>query len=207
MKKNSESKGLLLVISAPSGTGKSTLISMLRKDFPELNFSISYTTRKPRPGEVHGRDYFFVSKDEFLRLKQKDFFAEWALVHSNFYGTPKEMTLRALQQGQDLVFDIDVQGARQLKESLGLGCYVFIFPPSFEALKERLQKRGTDDEKTIAKRLENAKAEISQSHFFDYWLINDDLNKAYEQLRSIVVAEKLRPCFRPHLPENILKQE
>jgi guanylate kinase len=195
MKKNSETKGLLLVISAPSGTGKSTLISMLRKDFPNLQFSVSYTTRKPRPGEVHGQDYFFVSEDEFLRLKEKNFFAEYALVHNHFYGTPKEMTLKALEQGQDLIFDIDVQGARQLKQNLGLGCYVFIFPPSFEALKERLQKRGTDDQKTIAKRLENARSEISQSHFFDYWIINDDLNKAYAELRSIVVAEKLRPCF------------
>ena len=195
MKKNSETKGLLLVISAPSGTGKSTLISMLRKDFPNLQFSVSYTTRKPRPGEVHGQDYFFVSEDEFLRLKEKNFFAEYALVHNHFYGTPKEMTLKALEQGQDLIFDIDVQGARQLQQNLGLGCYVFIFPPSIEALKERLQKRGTDDQKTIAKRLENARSEMSQSHFFDYWIINDDLNKAYAELRSIVVAEKLRPCF------------
>jgi guanylate kinase len=195
MKKNSKTNGLLLVISAPSGTGKSTLISMLRKDFPDLQFSVSYTTRKPRPGEVHGQDYFFVSEDEFLRLKEKNFFAEYALVHNHFYGTPKEMTLKALEQGQDLIFDIDVQGARQLQQNLGLGCYVFIFPPSIEALKERLQKRGTDDQKTIAKRLENARSEMSQSHFFDYWIINDDLNKAYAELRSIVVAEKLRPCF------------
>jgi len=191
----SDSDGLLLVISAPSGTGKSTLISMLKKDFPDFKFSVSYTTRSPRPGEVHGQDYFFVSKDEFLRLKENNFFAEYALVHNHYYGTPRETTLKALEQGQNLIFDIDVQGAMQLKQNMGLGCYVFIFPPSFKALEERLLKRGTDDPETIARRLENAKNEINQSHFFDYWLVNDDLHQAYSELRSIVVAEKLRPCF------------
>jgi len=200
-----KSKGLLIVLSAPSGTGKSTLIKLLRQKMPNLTFSISYTTRQPRPGEINGKDYFFVSLSEFLRLKEQGFFAEWAKVHNNYYGTPKESVLKSLEQGKDLLFDIDIQGAKQLKSSLNQGTYVFIFPPSLQELKKRLQKRGTDDPSVIALRLENAKKEIESASFFDYWIVNDDLEDATNKLQSIVIAEKLKPFYNPGLPQKILQ--
>ncbi|MDQ7032730.1 MAG: guanylate kinase [Desulfonauticus sp.] len=198
--------GLLIIICAPSGTGKSTLISLLRKDFPQFQFSISYTTRTPRPGEVHGRDYFFVSKEKFLELQKKDFFAEWAKVHENYYGTPKNAIFEALKQGKDLLFDIDVQGALQLKNNLQQGVYVFIFPPSLEELKNRLLNRATDSKEQIQIRLKNAQKEIEQASVFDYWIVNDDLKKAYLELKSIIIAEKLKPQYHPFLIKRILQK-
>lgn len=200
-------KGTLIILSAPSGAGKSTLISLLKRDFPHLEFSISYTTRKPRPGEINGRDYFFVSEDDFLQLKEKNFFAEWAKVHNHYYGTPKEQILKNLKQGKDIIFDIDVQGAKQIKANLNQGLFIFIFPPSLTELKKRLQKRGADDEETIKLRLKNASLEIKEANFFDYWIINDKLEKAYCELKSILIAEKLRPEYRPNLIEEVLTNE
>jgi len=201
-------KGLLIILSAPSGAGKSTLISLLKRDFPSLEFSISYTTRKPRPGEIHGRDYFFVSETEFLQLRDNAFFAEWAKVHAHYYGTPKNQVLESLQKGKDIIFDIDVQGAKQVRANLKKGVFIFIFPPSLKELKNRLQKRQTDDPQTIELRLKNAIEEIKEAHFFDYWIINDKLEQAYSQLKSIIIAEKLKPCYQPeNLIEEIIKDE
>jgi guanylate kinase len=203
-KKHPEEKGTLLVLSAPSGTGKSTLIRRLTSEHPEFGFSTSYTTRAPREGEVNGREYWFCSREEFKRLIEQEFFAEWARVHDNYYGTPKEPVLKAVENGQSLVFDIDVQGARQLKDSLGFGCYVFLFPPSLEELEKRLLKRGTDEADKIRTRLENAIAEIKQSEYFDYWVINDDLDQTYELLWCIIRAELCRPEYRPALLQKVL---
>jgi guanylate kinase len=197
-------KGILLTISAPSGTGKSTLINMLTREYPEFGFSVSYTTRSPRPGEVHEKDYFFVDQSEFLALRDKGFFAEWAEVHGNHYGTPGQKILSALNSGQSLIFDIDVQGAAQLKKNLNTGLYVFIFPPSMKALELRLIRRGTDDPHTIRRRINNAGLEISRSGIFDYWVVNDSLNHAFEDLKSIVRAEKLKACHNPGLPDKIM---
>jgi guanylate kinase len=203
-KKHPEEKGTLLVLSAPSGTGKSTLIRRLTSKHPEFGFSTSYTTRIPREGEVNGREYWFCSRGEFQKLIEQGFFAEWARVHDNFYGTPREPVLKAVENGQSLVFDIDVQGARQLKESLGFGCYVFLFPPSLQELQKRLIKRGTDEEDKIRTRLKNALAEIKQSEYFDYWVINDDLDQAYDLLECIIRAELCRPEYRPALLQKVL---
>jgi guanylate kinase len=198
-------KGILLTICAPSGTGKSTLINMLIKEQPQFGFSVSYTTRPPRPREVHGKDYFFVDQQEFALLREKDFFAEWAKVHDNYYGTPKKEILKALQAGKSLIFDIDVQGAAQLKKNLDTGVFVFIFPPSLKALEKRLRKRGTDDPRTIRTRMRNAEREISQSGFFDFWIVNDNLETAFSDLKSIIRAEKLRPSYSENLPQSVLK--
>ncbi|RQD62539.1 guanylate kinase [Desulfonatronovibrio magnus] len=200
-------KGILLIISAPSGTGKSTLINMLIKDYPDIGFSISYTTRKPRQGEVHGQNYYFVTRDEFLNLREENFFAEWAEVHGNFYGTPAKEVTRAIDRGKSLIFDIDVQGAAQIRKNLQKGVLIFIFPPSLKTLEQRLSRRATDSSDIIARRLKNAQDEILQSTMFDYWIINDDLHQAYEDLKSIARAEKLRPSCLPSLPERVVKYD
>ena len=187
------SSGMMLVISAPSGTGKSTLIRHLSREFNSFSFSVSCTTRAPRPGELDGREYSFLSRDEFLARRDQGYFAEWAEVHGNFYGTPRQATRDLLAAGRDVIFDIDVQGARQLRDNMGQGCYVFIFPPSREVLEKRLTGRGTDSPETINRRLANARQEIENSLWFDHWIVNDDLNMAKDQLRAIYLAEKTRP--------------
>lgn len=186
--------GMMLVISAPSGTGKSTLIRRLTAEFPGFAFSVSCTTRPPRPGEIDGREYHFLSHDEFLHRRDQGFFAEWAEVHGNFYGTPRRAAYDLLAAGRDIIFDIDVQGAAQLKETMGQGSYVFIFPPSREALVGRLTGRGTDSADVVARRLANADREIADSHWFDHWIVNDDLDRAYNQLRAIYLAAKTAPA-------------
>ncbi len=198
--------GMMLVISAPSGTGKSTLIRRLTAEFSAFVFSVSCTTRAPRPGEVNGREYHFLTREEFQRRRDEGFFAEWAEVHGNFYGTPRQTTEDLLAAGHDVIFDIDVQGASQLKESMGQGCYVFVFPPSREALKKRLTGRGTDSPETIARRLAGAKQEIEDSHWFDHWIINDDLSHAHDQLRTVYLAEKTRPAYQKSWRTILAKQ-
>jgi guanylate kinase len=193
----------MLVVCAPSGTGKSTLIGRLTDEFPELAFSVSCTTRPMRPGERDGREYHFLSRPEFEDLRDRGGFAEWAEVYGNLYGTPKERTLTLLLSGRDLLFDIDVQGAEQLRQNLDRGVFVFVFPPSLRALRERLEKRGLDDEATIAKRLAAAPAEIARAGSFDYWIVNDELDRAYRDLKSVYMAERLRPSLRPELPDIV----
>lgn len=188
--------GMMLVISAPSGTGKSTLIRRLTAEFKAFAFSVSCTTRAPRPGEVDGREYHFLTREEFEKRRGRAFFAEWAEVHGNLYGTPRRATEDLLSAGRDVIFDIDVQGARQLKSSMGQGCYVFVFPPSREALERRLTGRGTDSAEVVARRLAAAQGEIADSHWFDHWIVNEDLQLAYDQLRAVYLAEKTRPAYR-----------
>jgi guanylate kinase len=188
--------GMMLVISAPSGTGKSTLIRRLTAEFSAFTFSVSCTTRAPRPGEVDGREYHFLTREEFLRRRDEKYFAEWAEVHGNLYGTPRQTTTDLLALGRDVIFDIDVQGARQIKSNMGQGCYVFVFPPSREALEKRLTGRGTDNEATIIRRLAAARHEIADSQWFDHWVINDELDSAYQELRAIYLAEKTRPAYK-----------
>jgi guanylate kinase len=200
-----ERTGIVLVLCAPSGTGKTTLTRRLLEEFHRFEFSVSYTTRQPREGEKHGKDYFFVSEDEFNEKREAGFFAEWAEVHGNYYGTPKEETLRKLAAGKDILFDIDVQGAGQLHGSLKQGCYVFILPPSRGELERRLRGRGTDSEATIAKRLANAEKEMQQAHWFNAWIVNDDLDRAYDELRSAYLAATLSPSCHPSLVNSIMK--
>ena len=200
------SSGMMLVSSAPSGTGKSTLIRRLTAEFKGFAFSVSCTTRPPRPGEADGREYHFLTREEFARRCEAGFFAEWAEVHGNFYGTPRRATEEMLLAGRDVIFDIDVQGARQLKASMGQGCYVFVFPPSRQALEKRLTGRGTDSPETIARRLAGAQREIEDSHWFDHWIVNENLNLAYDQLRAVYLAEKTRPAYLDAWRETLRRQ-
>lgn len=198
--------GLPFIVCAPSGAGKTTLINRLRKEFP-LNFSVSCTTRAPRAGEVDGRDYYFVDRAMFMEKRCKGEFAEWAEVHGNFYGTPLQPLRERLSAGEDMLFDIDVQGASQLSLALAEACFVFILPPSMAVLAERLRGRGTDTAEAVALRLANAKREIMGCHWFDAWIVNNDLDTAYAELRAFYLAATLRPSLRPSLVHSILEGE
>lgn len=200
-----ERSGIVLVLCAPSGTGKTTLTRRLLAEYPRFAFSVSYTTRQPRSGEVDGRDYHFVTVEAFLRLRDAGFFAEWAEVHGNFYGTPLKATLDLLDEGRDVLFDIDVQGARQLRASLQRGRYVFIMPPSRDELERRLRARNTDDEPTIARRLANAAKELREARRFDAWIVNDDIERAYDELRSAYIEETLSPECRAAFLDGLLQ--
>lgn len=200
----SSRKGLMLVICAPSGTGKSTLTGRLREEFPRLAFSVSCTTRAPREGEVDGVHYHFLTREEFVERRDAGFFAEWADVYGNFYGTPRQALVDMLDAGSDVLFDIDVQGAAQLRESMGVGCHVFLFPPTLAALRKRLLGRGTDEDGVIARRLATAPEEIAQAPHFDHWIVNDDLDAAYDALRAVYVAESTRPAYHPALMGEVL---
>lgn len=197
-------KGLMLVICAPSGTGKSTLISKLRQEFPDFGFSVSYTTRDPREGEEDGVHYNFVSRDRFVAMRSKGEFCEWAEVHGNFYGTATTPVRKMLDAGQDVLFDIDVQGASQLRKVFPEGVFVFLLPPSREELLSRLSGRGTDSEDSIARRMKNAEGELREAHWFDYWVVNDDLDEAYRELRAVYLAGRTLPALRPGLLESVL---
>lgn len=198
--------GLFMVLCAPSGAGKSTLIKRLRDEFPELSFSISATTRAPRPGETPDVDYHFLSRETFLTWREEGRLAEWAEVHGNFYGTPAEPVRAALAAGRDMLFDIDVQGAAQLRQSLGQGAYVFILPPSRAELSRRLSGRGTDSPEVVAKRLTAAHKELTEAPLFDYWVENADLDTAYADLRAIYLAERRRPRYHPESLRELLAQ-
>ncbi len=199
-------KGIALIVTAPSGAGKTTLIKKLLNEFSNITFSISYTTRKPREGEVHGKDYFFVSKEEFKRLIDKGFFAEWAEVHGNYYGTPVSFVNETLEKGKDVLFDVDIKGALQLKKNLKDSISVFILPPSKKVLEERLRKRGKDSEKDIVLRISRAKEELLVAYKFDFLILNDLLDRAYEELRSIYISGKCRTLISKPILDNILKK-
>ncbi len=187
------SKGRLYIISAPSGAGKTTLCNMLMKKYPAIKYSISYTTRAPRGNEQNGKEYFFIKEDEFKKMIQEDVFLEWAQVHGNYYGTSKQQIENALNDGTDIILDIDPQGAMQLKEKTkNLATYIFITAPSIEELKSRLIKRGTEKDEHIALRIENAKKEVEYFKNYDYLIINDASDAAFNQFENIYLAEKLR---------------
>jgi guanylate kinase len=185
-------EGVILIISAPSGAGKTTLCRALLKRFPTMKESVSYTTRTSRAGEVHGVDYFFVSREEFQRMIDADAFAEWAEVHGNLYGTALATIDEARKNGTDLVLDIDCQGARRLKEQIERCVYIFILPPSMEELRRRLDNRSSDAREAIDLRIERAAGEIREARWYDYIIINDNLETAFEELSAIVVAHSRR---------------
>lgn len=179
--------GKLIVIVAPSGSGKSTLIKRLKADYPQLIESVSFTTRAMRAGEVHGESYFFISKEEFLAKKDKGEFLEWAEVHTNYYGTSKAFVEEQLSLGRHLLFDLDVQGTDSFKNYFkDRAKAIFIAPPSVDELKNRLRGRGTDSTGVINIRLENSKTELKRKDDFDYCVVNDDLERAYSELKKIV---------------------
>ncbi len=177
-------KGTLFVVSAPSGAGKTTLIRALMPKF-KLSYSVSHTTRKPRSGEVGGKDYFFVDTDTFQSLIKQDLMLEWAKVHDHYYGTSRAFVEKILYNGDSLILDVDVQGARQIRTSGLNPVSVFIMPPSLTVLKERLERRETDTKEVIAVRLKNAEKEMAQSSDYDHVIVNDDLNEAIEQFSKV----------------------
>ncbi len=185
-------KGLLVVISAPSGTGKTTLCHMLLEEFENMEFSVSYTTRIPREGEINGRDYFFVDRETFERMIEEGDFLEWAEVYGNLYGTSKSQVIKAIESGKDVLLDIDVQGALQVKNNFPEAVLIFILPPSLKELEKRLRKRGTDSGEAIERRLRIAREEIRKSIYYDYLVVNDVLEVAFNKLKSIITAEKCR---------------
>ncbi len=196
---------MLFIVSAPSGSGKSTLVKMLLASLDRLDFSISYTTRLPRGNEKNGEDYHFVSREEFLAMRDRGELLEWAEVFGNYYGTGRKALEQAEKTGHDLVLDIDVQGAAQLKKRLPEAVTVFILPPSRGELEHRLRSRSLDDEAVIARRLRDASKEIRNYSAYDYILVNDQLDRAAERLRSILVAERCRKERAEAIIQPILK--
>ena len=186
-------RGLMFVLSSPSGAGKTTLADRLMKKDGEMALSISVTTRERRPGEAHGHDYFFVSEDDFFRMRDNGEFLEWANVFGNYYATPRATVEDTLRQGKDVLFDIDWQGAQQLDEVAGEDVVkVFILPPSRDELERRLRARAQDPEDIVQRRMAKADAEMSHWAEYDYVIVNYDLDESEELLRSILFAERLK---------------
>jgi guanylate kinase len=186
-------RGLMLVLSSPSGAGKSTIARNLLESDPSLEISVSVTTRQKRPSEIAGRHYHFISVREFERLRDSDALLEWAEVHGNFYGTPREPVEAAMADGRDMLFDIDWQGARQLQEKMKADVVaIFVLPPTMTELQSRLHRRAEDTEDVIRTRLANSRAEIEHWREYDYVLVNDDLDTAFHSVSSIIGAERLR---------------
>jgi guanylate kinase len=183
---------LVFIISAPSGSGKSTLVRMLLEAVEGVDFSVSYTTRLPRPGERDGESYRFVPREQFLAMRDAGQLLEWAEVFGNFYGTPRLALEEAQRRGHDLVLDIDVQGAAQLKKQLPDAVTVFILPPSRAELEKRLRSRSLDADAVIRRRLRDARREIANYSAYDYVLVNDQLDRAAERLKGILLAERCR---------------
>jgi guanylate kinase len=197
-------RGTLFVISAPSGGGKGTLLRRVLSSVPQLGYSVSFTTRQPRPGEVDGQHYFFVSRAEFEKMAAAGGFIEWAEVHGNLYGTARAVVERELAAGRDVILEIDVQGAANVRR-LGLEAVsVFILPPSFAALRERLTARGTENAAQLALRLRNARREVLEYQHFDYVVVNDELERAAAQLEAVIVGARARRVRQEQTIQNIL---
>lgn len=184
-------KGQLLVVSGPSGAGKGTICKALIEKNP-IWISTSCTTRKPRVGEVDGVNYFFIEREEFLKKIDQDEFLEYAEVYGNFYGTPRSEVLRLLDEGKDVILEIDIQGALKIKSSYPEGVFIFIMPPSMEELRNRITNRGSETPESLKTRLEAAYDEISFASKYDYAVVNDEVDKAVKKIESIIIAEKCR---------------
>jgi len=191
-------RGIMIVLSSPSGAGKTTLTRGLLANNPDIAMSVSATTRSPRPGEVDGQDYFFIDKDRFSEMRDADQFLEHARVFDNYYGTPSGPVFDALEQGRDVLFDIDWQGAQQLTEAASDDLIkIFILPPSLRELEKRLRSRAQDSDETIAKRMSKSEAEISHWAEYDYVIVNENIDEARAKLQTIINAERLRRKRQP----------
>ena len=183
-------KGLLLVVSGPSGAGKGTICKALLNKNDQIKLSVSATTRKPRNGEVHGVNYFFIEKEEFAKMIENGEFLEYAQIYDNFYGTPKAAIIECLEKGQDVILEIEMQGARQIKEVYPEGVFIFVLPPSLEELKSRIVGRGTETQEEIEQRFSCAFEEINQIVNYDYFIVNEDIEKSVSDVEAIICAEK-----------------
>ena len=204
--RSATSRGTLFVVSSPSGGGKGTLIRHVLDVVPNLSYSVSYTTRAPRPGEVAGREYFFVNCDIFHEMVGAGEFLEWACVHGNYYGTAKNQILAETAAGADIILEVDVQGAASVRQLLMDSVSIFILPPSLEVLRQRLQARGTDTPEELEVRLRNAPDELKQYSAFDYVIINDEIHRASGQLASIIHAERARCMRQESLVREVIKE-
>lgn len=185
-------KGILFVISGPSGVGKGTVREALLEGRDDIQVSISASTRPPRAGEIEGVDYFFIDRDTFLKKVEDDQFLEWASVYSNLYGTPREFVVDNLSNGRDVLLEIDIQGALQVKRKMPEGVFIFISPPSIEALAQRLCGRGKDSQQSIEERLAACEQEMQQMGQYDYVVVNDQVDKALKKVEAIIIAERCR---------------
>lgn len=197
-------RGRLVVVSSPSGGGKGTLIRRVLNEVPNLGYSVSYTTRQARLGEVNGRDYFFVTPQIFKRMAGAGEFLEWANVHEHLYGTAHAQVERELAEGRDIILEIDVQGAESVRSLVSDSISVFILPPSFEVLSARLTARGSERPQDLALRLRNARREVLHYREFEYVLINDEADRAARQLAAIIYAERARRERQEHLARRVL---
>ena len=192
METTPRSEGRLFIISAPSGAGKTTLCRRLLVYYPDIVYSISYTTRHPRPGEKEGKDYHFISREDFLEKKALDYWAEWARVHDHYYGTSAVYLSDSLARGRDVLMDIDVPGAMQIRARFPEAVTIFVMPPSMDVLRQRLTQRDTDSQAVIEKRLENAVREMEQKDRYRHEIVNDDLDSAINELIAIVKSYRKR---------------
>jgi guanylate kinase len=197
-------RGILFVISSPSGGGKGTLIRRILTHIPRLGYSVSWTTRAPRQAETNGRDYHFVTPEEFQAARERGEFLEWAIVHGNFYGTSLKVVERELAAGRDIVLEIDVQGAATVRRVGIEAVSIFILPPSFEILRRRLTGRQSENSQALAVRLQNSRGEVEHYREFDYLVLNDDVERAATQLAAIVYAERARRTRQERLAERVL---
>lgn len=195
------SQGLLLVVSGPSGAGKGTICKELRAQVPEIQYSVSATTRSPRSGEIDGQHYFFVSKEQFEDMIANNGLLEWAKVYSNYYGTPIDAVRESIDRGQDIILEIDIQGALQIKEKFPQGIFIFVAPPSLSELRRRIVTRGTDAPEKIEERMNCTQEELTHIPEYDYIVVNDELEQAVAKVKAIIVAEKCKPSrTEVHIP-------
>ncbi len=199
-------KGFLLVISGPSGVGKGTVCEALMNEYKDLEYSISVTTRPKRPTEENGVNYYFYSPEQFEALIQVGGLLEYANVHGNMYGTPKQFVLDQIEAGETVILEIDVQGALQVKKNHPDAVFVFLIPPDMDELRRRIVTRGTETQEVIALRMKNARKEIEYINKYDYIVINTEVNQAVDQINTIIEAEKMRVINNPNIQETLIKR-
>ncbi len=206
MSQELKDEGILLVVSGPSGAGKGTICSAVRQLYPDLEYSISMTTRAPRNGETEGVSYFFRTDEEFKKLVEEDAFLEYARVYDHYYGTPKQYVLDKIKEGRSVLLEIDIQGAMQVKKRYPKGVFVYIVPPSLEILSQRIHARGTDSEEVIQNRLAQITSELSMMHQYDYVVVNDVLDVAVKKTCAIIEAEKCKLSRNEGQIQTVFKQ-